>query len=270
MSDERNEDIETELVILKPGEEEPEDKKPEVIDPEEYKRIQAENATLKSQADPVGAITRGLDNLGNVLNRPAPQQQQAPAKPVELESMYPQLEEELFKPGQTGPVLRKFTEEIVNRVIQSQIGSQIDTLIGYSVAETKNNLKRDGRTKEIFNAYEQEIESLVAGSPAEIRKRPDVYKLAVDEVSRRHADEIREKEINEEVQRRMAEQGKGTQQQATLHDSGGVSLGNANGTPQKKRVYVKITEEDRMKAEWSGLEPEQVAELRVKRERGEL
>jgi len=268
------EEVQTELVILGAGQEAPSEAP--VVDPEVLSlRKQVEDLSVR--ADSGDQIRRGIEGLGAVINRaPAPQQISAEPTVETQEEFDRRIEEELFKQGQTGPALRKAIQKIAGETL----GAQLNTAIGATVEQTKELLKLDPTTKDVFNRYSVEIENLVRNAPVNIRSQPNVYRLAYNEVLRTHQGELEEERTKVIVQKQFNEllEKNGLQvddegnlkKKSEVFLEGGGGVRTSVGATKTKKVYVQPTAEDIRLAREHDYDVAEVVRLRLKRERGEL
>jgi hypothetical protein len=210
----------------KPPEPEPEE------DPEVTK-LREENESLKNQVDPLNVIREGLGNLAskeqNVSARnPVPSPVATPNQ-VSEEEFSKKLDEELFKTGQTFPVLKEAIMRVVSPMVQQVAANQ--------VVVTKATMRNDPN-KPYFEKYEAEIDNLIANAPPETRSNPNILELAYNNVVSQHMPEIIASEVEkakEDIKAELQAETPKAPAKAVGVSSRGV---RSNAASSKKQVHV--------------------------------
>lgn len=224
---------------------EPEDDGRVVLSPEEFQN-------LKSQTDTAGAFKQGLAELGEVLNK-------------SNRSSYEEVPQQ--QPGESAEDFKKRVNErlfgddpytVLKEVISRELGPLAQTIGGITSQQAKDLMMVKDDTKKYFSKYKGDIEEYHKSLPRDQQSNPRSWQYAYDEVLKSKRDDIIETEINERFddmfKSKMQELGieapPASKKQGVYLESGGMTGHNVG--PKKKR-QVKITSEDRRKADQMGI-----------------
>jgi hypothetical protein len=248
------EPLDQEIVILRPGEAAPAET-PEEPDSTKVVLSKDEYEALRKGSDSSSAIVTGLKDLAGAM-RPGQQPANIDQKPGESEADFEKrLEAEMFEQGKAGKVI----SEAITRQTRGTLGA----LIGIMSDQNKQLVELNPSTATVFTKYKGEIENYVSSLPANQKNNPLVWTQAVNEIKRRHQDDIIEETVNSKVQeridaevnKRLAEYGidpgapagdRSTARPRASMVSGALGGRSANVTTGTERPRTKVyaTEED--------------------------
>lgn len=266
---EEPENPEVDVVVLKPGEQAPEEKpvapaqEPDkvTLTPEEFKNL------LVAQQATAGALTQGLSQIGERLATPAQPAPYMPPPPPDPKT----LEERAFTPGQFQAtvdeiVQSKLTQE---RIVQAQAAQDME----------KRLLKLDPETAPTYKKYEKEIEAMVASAPPQVRFQPNIYQQAYKMIEQQHLSEIiaekaqtiAQSQIEAGVAAALEKMGIKAPAGAKPGVSGATFSESSPGNPPKPKQKLYLTTADRQDMLESAMDPSDPdavkAYLKYKKER---
>lgn len=222
---------EEEIVFLDPGQEPPdegEDDEEAAKKVEETEELRRQIEELKGK-DQGAALSEGLKELAQSMNRSPHQQTVSPQQPGETEEQFlARIEDQVFQPKKTAATLR----EVVNRYA----APYVQQLAQNNVELSKKVLELDPEKGKFFRQYKDEVEEFVQGLPPQNRMNPQVYEYALREVMGKHP-EIEEERLNAKVEERV----KQILKERGLDEESESSSGAEGGSPphSRKRTFTE-------------------------------
>ena len=265
---EETDNPDVDVVMLKPGEEIPEEKPVEAgapdkitLSPEEFKNL------LNAQQATAGALQQGLSQIGEKLAIPTPQPvYQPPAAPDPKT-----LEERAFTPGQF--------QATVDEIVAGKLTQERMILAQASQDMEKRLLKLDPETAPVYKKYEKEIEAAVAGAPPHLRYQPNIYQQAYKMIEQQHLSEIiaekaqtiAQNQIEAGVAAALEKMGIKMPTGAAAAGKGATFSESTPGNPPKPKQKLYLTAADRQDMLDSAMDPTDPSAvqvyLRIKKER---
>jgi hypothetical protein len=199
------------------------------------KEILAENEALRQQADQASAIQRGITDLGTVLQKQQPANQQPPAmKPGETREEYAKRFNKEFFGADSYTVL----EDAVKKMVTPYINQ-----VQQSVATVNRALYKDDF---IYKTYKDEVEGKIAALPADQQSHPQVVEWAIKQVKADHVEDIVEMKIQEALAAQQAAPQSNSQPSQSNPRASFVEGGGATSTTQRKVTPITRAEQQMM------------------------
>jgi len=207
---------------------------------DELKQKQAELEAAKQQNDPVAAMSKGIEALGQRL---APQQAPDVRLPGPGQLDVKKLREDVNAKFYDDPFAT--ITELMQIVQQGNGTQQANTNLMYS----KRLLQVDPSTRDLYKRFENEVEVEVSRMSIQERmNNPAVYDEALTRVKARHMEELMDERVKAEIAK-LQQPANGQQQQqkqtrpATYAEQGGArpSIGSGPSIGAGGERTIKIT-----------------------------
>ena len=234
-------EAEEEIEVAVEGDEkkEKEEKEPEPKG-KTREELEAEIATLKTQADSAAVLGQAVEKLGDKLQVPRSAAPAPTAVPSDDSAIQEAFNKDIFADDPYG-VVKKLIQKEAKRIASEQVGQVAGAFAGTLVKSQKAIIKSDPKDGAIFAEYESEIEAevqnLVAQNPA-VKNNPELYQYAFDQVKTRNIDKIASK-MAEDIAAKKA----GVAEAKPKTQFSERSTGGAGPKTRTKKVVITKAEE---------------------------
>ena len=233
----------------------------EVEEEEEEKQAEEQTAEqTQEETKPAveDVLARQFEELNKNLRAIGKPEKELPEKRTgeSDEEFWKRVGEDIFDGEKMPKALTEVVQRVTSPVMAKLATSQME--------DKKTILRLAPETKPVFERYGDEIEEEIKKLTRTYGPDPNIPKVALEEVKKRHSEEIVadqvERRVNELVEKKLKELGlaEGGGQQAKAKEfvaAGSGAMAARSAGPKKKRV--RITAEVRKQAAMRGLTPEQ-------------
>lgn len=180
-------------------------------------------------------------------DEPAPPQR-AQAQPVDMEALRKKFNEKLHETDDPFSLVQESAEALVGGVLAQQ-SREIQTL-------KRDAMKADPINSMIFEKWGNEVETVIAGLPANQQNHPDAYQFAVTQVRDKHFMEILNAQVEERVSAKL--------KPGHTPGLGETSNASLSSTTKRKTRKVYASPQDKAEAKRYGLSVENYLRSRGK------
>lgn len=206
----------------------------------------------KATSDPTDKIVGAFQTAADRIQGPAPQAVQVQG---ETEAQFKErLKKDLFD--------EEKSEGVLNELIDRRLGPRLQQTLELGYKQAERIMELDPETGPSFRKYKSEINKYIATNfPATLQKDPRVLELAFKQVQVLHLDEIAQERANTILEK---ERKKEPSRREPIPLEGGGN--ERSSSPQgSRKIIVKITQEDRRKADELGVDASVIAEQRSRK-----